>query len=403
MRNGRYRRPLTALLIALFALALGLPLAVHAEGPENGDFDLELSIDGIDVWESDVIVIDPVQGLVLDICITPGDKAIRPDEASVAVMFGGRQVTAFPLDLSNITLGSGRTCLQGQRWTAEDIGEHIEMSPLTGIFRIRVTLSYFVDDDPRTWTVDKNVRIPGNPMATPTGAAAAVVSGGAVIAIAVLVRAATTSGLVAGTAVTGAASLRPATNLANLVRGRLEPTARGRVMSSIVKAAGSRIVKRTCPLCEGPIRRGHCYQCRKSAKQTRIEYVDRLQALALEAAKLVADGTATTVDQLQRELGVSARLASDVAAVLSKSKLVKLKGIGRKLAGKAIMAGIGTGLSTILWVTVGGFAVLEAWALVAIIVASVALPVAVTKMLQARARREVLTEKGGDSSFRPPL
>ena len=232
-------------------------------------------------------------------------------------------------------------------------------------------------------------------MATPTGVAAAVVSGGAAIAIAVLVRAATTPGLVAGTAMSGAASLRPATNLANLVRGRLEPTARGRVMSSIVKAAGGRIVKRVCPLCEGPIRRGHCYQCRKSAKQTRTEYVDRLQALALEAAKLVADGTATTVDQLQKELGVSARLASDVAAVLGKSKLVKLKGIGRKLAGKAIMAGIGTGLSTILWVTVGGFAVLEAWALVAIIVASVVLPLAVTKTLQARARREVLTEKGG--------
>ena len=52
----------------------------------------------------------------------------------------------------------------------------------------------------------------------------------------------------------------------------------------------------------------------------------------------------------------------------------------------AIMAGIGRGLAAVLWVTVGGFAALSIAALIAILAASVVVPVAVAKSLQIAAR-----------------
>ena len=58
-----------------------------------------------------------------------------------------------------------------------------------------------------------------------------------------------------------------------------------------------------------------------------------------------------------------------------------------RVEGKAVVAGISSGLSAVLWVTVGGFAVLSTSALVGILAASVVLPVAVAKGLQMRARR----------------
>ena len=51
------------------------------------------------------------------------------------------------------------------------------------------------------------------------------------------------------------------------------------------------------------------------------------------------------------------------------------------------MIGAGSGLSTILWITVGGLVVLSASALVVMLVSSIALPVAITKGFQIKAKR----------------
>ena len=54
--------------------------------------------------------------------------------------------------------------------------------------------------------------------------------------------------------------------------------------------------------------------------------------------------------------------------------------------GKALMFGIGSGLSAVLWVTLGGFSALSTSALIAILAASVVLPIAVIQGLQMKAR-----------------
>ncbi|GAH37613.1 unnamed protein product, partial [marine sediment metagenome] len=80
-------------------------------------------------------------------------------------------------------------------------------------------------------------------------------------------------------------------------------------------------------------------------------------------------------------------LGTDVIATLKHAKLVKVRGIARKLMGKAIVVGIGSGLSAVIWITVSGFAVLSTSVLVAILVASVVIPVVAVKSLQMKARR----------------
>ena len=57
--------------------------------------------------------------------------------------------------------------------------------------------------------------------------------------------------------------------------------------------------------------------------------------------------------------------------------------------GKALMVGIGSGLSAVLWVTLGGFSALNNSALIAILAASVVLPIAVIQGLQMKARRSL--------------
>jgi hypothetical protein len=222
------------------------------------------------------------------------------------------------------------------------------------------------------------------------GQAAAVVTGGTVVATAVLLKSSMFSGVAAGATIPGGAVARPTSGLLSFLRGRLEPTARGRITSNIVKAARSRIKKERCPLCNTPIKHGHCYTCQKTARQVRNEYADKVSALAAEGAELMAgSGVVMTLDMLSSELNISTALAGDVLAALHNAKLVKLKGITHKLLGKAVTMGIGMGLSTIMWVTVGGLVVLGTWALIAVLVVSIVLPIVITRSLQAKARREL--------------
>jgi hypothetical protein len=158
-------------------------------------------------------------------------------------------------------------------------------------------------------------------------------------------------------------------------------------MGNIVKAAKGRIIKKKCPICGTRLKHRYCYTCKKSAKEVRNEYVYRVRALAVQSSGLLASGQVVTLNDLCSRLGISATLGTDVIATLKHAKLVKVRGIAAKLMGKAIVVGIGSGLSAVIWITVGGFAVLSTSALVAILVASVVIPIAVAKSLQMKARR----------------
>jgi hypothetical protein len=385
----RLSRPLRAVAAVLFLAVLFLPLVARAATRVDNDFTLELRVNGTDIQYQETIVFDPADELVVDIYITDVSREITLESVSVVTKFAWQTITTMQRDLDNSRIDTGGSYRNTIVFSA---GEGLGFDPLrevTGVFGVTIQLNYVAGGPDKTWDIERNLKIPGNPLNTTAGQVAAVVTGVTVIAAAVLGRSATLPSVAAGTTIPGNVVAKPTSGLLDFLRGRLEPTARGRVTSNIVKAARSRIKKDRCPLCDTPIKHDHCYTCRKTVKQVRDEYAEKVSALAEEGARLIASSEVVTLDMLSSELNISTALAGDVLAALHNAKLVKLRGITHKLLGKAIIMGIGMGLSLVLWVTVGGLVALDTWALVAVLVASVVLPVVITKGLQAKARREL--------------
>ncbi len=385
----RLNRPLRTVAALLFLVSLFLPLVVHAATRVDNDFTLELRVNGTDIQYQETIVFDPAEDLVVDIYITDVNREITLESVSVVTKFAWQSITTLKRDLDSAHIDAGgnyrNTIIFG-------VGNSLDFGSLrefTGMFGVTIELNYVAGGSVKTWNMDRNMKIPGNPLSTTAGQVTAAVTGGAVVATAVFLKSSLLPGVTAGTVIPGGTVARPTSGLLDFLRGRLEPTARGRVTSNIVKAARGRIKKDRCPLCETPIRHGHCYTCQKTAKQVRDEYAGKVSALAEEGARLIASGEVVTLDMLGSELNINTALAADVFAVLHNAKLVKLKGITHKLLGKAVIMGIGMGLSLLMWITVGGLVALDTWALVAILVASVVLPIVITKGLQAKARREL--------------
>jgi hypothetical protein len=375
--------------LLFLALALVLPLVAHAATRVDNDFTLELRVNGTDIQYQETIAFDPTENLVVDIYITDVSREITLESVSVVTKFAWQTITALDRDLNSARIGAGGYYRDTIVFGAGEGLEFGYLDEVTGVFGVTLELNYVADGSDKTWHMDRRMKIPGNPLNTTAGQVAAAVSGITAVAAAALVRSSMLPGIVAGTAIPGGAVAKPASGLLDFIRGRLEPTARGRVMSNIVKAAKSQIRKDRCPLCDTPIKHGHCFTCRKTARQVRDEYAEKVSALAEEGARLIASDEVVTLDMLSSELNISIAMAGDVLAALHNAKLVKLKGITRKLLGKAIVMGIGMGLSLILWVTVGGLVALDTWALVAVLAASVVLPIVITKGLQAKARREL--------------
>lgn len=96
-----------------------------------------------------------------------------------------------------------------------------------------------------------------------------------------------------------------------------------------------------------------------------------------------------TLGALSQQLGISRQRATDVLAVARHARLVKIRGLARKLTGKVVMMGVSTGLSMTLWVTVGGFARLTPTILIAIVVGTLVVPLLATRLLAWRTGRAI--------------
>ena len=373
--------------LAFVLLMIVLFLTAHFAAATNVDFSLQVNIDGKDLSEMEPIVLDPERELIIDLHIFDLTRDIVLDRISVPITFAGQTIHTLSKSMDNLHIAAGGDYREQITVNAKEVLKLDGNTLFTGIYPAMIKLEYTVDDQKKVWSKPKNIKILGNPLNTPLGVAGIVTSGGAVAAIFLLIRSLISPGIPAGTTIPAGTSTSSLPRLYDLAAERLEPTARGRVIGNIVKAAKGRIIKKRCPICGTRLKHGYCYTCKKSAKEVRNEYVNRVRALALQGSKLFASGQAVTLDDLCSRLKVSARLGTDVMATLKNAKLVKVTGVARKLMGKAVMAGIGSGLSAVLWVTVGGFAVLSTAMLVSILAVSVILPIAVTKSLQMKARR----------------
>ncbi len=373
--------------LVLMTVTVTLLLAAHFAAAANGDFSLQLNINGNDISELETIVIDPVRELTIDLHIFDVTRDVTLDKILVAVTFAGQTIHTLSGSLGNRLIEVGEDYREQITVNVREVLRLGDMPLVTGIYRAVIKLEYAMGDQKKVWSEPKNVKILGNPLSTPLGAAGIVTSVGAVTAILMVIRSLISPGIPTGTTMPANTPFNSLQRLYDFATERLEPTTRGRVMGNIIKAAKGRIVKNKCPICGTRLKHDYCYTCKKSVKEVRNEYVDRVKALALQSSELLASGEVVALDDLYSRLGINATLGTDVIATLEHARLVKVTGIARKLMGKAIVVGIGSGLSAVIWITVGGFAVLSTSALVAILVASVIIPAAVIKGLQMKARR----------------
>lgn len=373
--------------LVLMAIVVMLLIEANFTLAANGDFSLRLIMNGDDFSELEIIVIDPEEELTIDLHFSDVTGDVTLDNLLVTVIFAGQTMHTFTESLGNHYIAAGQDYREQITLNVRDVLKLGDITLVTGIYRAEIKLEYSVDGQNKVWNEPKNIKILGNPVNTPLGAAGVVTSVAAFAAILMLIRSLVSPGIPAGATMPANTSFNSLQRLYDFAADRLEPTARGRVMGNIVKAARGRIIKKKCPICGTRLKHGYCPTCKKSAGEVRNQYIDRVKTLALRSSRLLASGEVVALDDLYSRLGIDAALGTDVIATLKHAKLVKVRGIARKLIGKAIIVGISSGLSAVIWITVGGFAVLSTPVLIAILAASVVVPVFVAKTLQMKARR----------------
>jgi hypothetical protein len=372
---------------AVLCIVAGVAMSVAAA---NDDFTLRVIVNGNDVTSSDAFTVDPDEPLTVELQFTHVTTDVVLREVLVTLTFAGQTVytESRPLGQELIAAGEDRTEVITVR--PGDFLKAGDITLATGIYGGRFRVRYTTSQGEQVWRADKNIRIPGNPLTTPAGAVGAAVGLTALTSLAVLGKAAASPAMAAAGTVLPADTVVDGTSkLRELLENRLEPTARGKVTGNLVKAAKGRIVRDRCPLDGEKLVHGYCPTHRKSAGELRTEYRKQLQELSLAGGELIASGQAATLGEITTLLGVSGKLATDVVAVLRHARLVKVRGLARKVAGKALLSGISSGVSAVIWMTVGGFAALSMGVLVAILAASVAVPLLITTTLKARTKRRL--------------
>jgi len=382
------RNTIASLVFVL--LAVLLVLGSGSTAGANDDFTLRILINDKDISGKETIIVDPEKGMEIDLRITNGDRAMKLNALSVAIVFADRVIMTQREPLLNFQMAPGEVHSERIVIDIEDTLKIGDQAIMTGIYRSRFSLEYTLAGVEEVWDQVQDIKIPGNPLTTPAGAAGAAVSIGTVAAIIALVKSIAVPGLAAGSVLPTGASVRAIPGLYEFLTARLESTTRGRVVGSIVNSAKKRIVKQKCPMCESRIKHGYCFTCGKSAKEIRNEYVNSLKELALQCGQLISSDRTTTVEEICSRLDISDKVATDVVATLKHAKMVKVKGVARKITGKAVTAGICSGISAIIWITVGGFAVLSTTALITILIVAIVVPFTVAKSLQMKARHAIM-------------
>jgi hypothetical protein len=363
------RRLSVILLLASIAVAVGAPLWLLAAEPVDGYFSLAITANGEDLSTLDTIAVNPDEELVIEMHVFDVTGEVILESISVTITCCGLQVGTITRGLGNRHIEPGGEYTETMVINPEEAFSIGDMPIATGLYRGLVEVSYSVGGQRETFSQPKNIHILGNPATTLVGTVAIATTA-----------AAAASATILGISLAG---------LRQFALGRLEPTARGNVVGAITRAARKRVKKRYCPICSSRIKHDYCYTCQKTFKEVEKEYTEKVKELAMQGNQLLASGEVETIDALCSRLGISDRLAMDVVATLKDARLVRVKGIASRLMTKAVTAGISSAISLILWLTIGGFAVLGTYLLITILVLAILIPILITKFFQWRARRGV--------------
>lgn len=351
---------------AVFLLLISLLFLLVASDVRANDFSIRLAINGEDIPEDGTATISSEGEFITDLRIFDVTSEVILHKYSVTVTLAGVSFPPISEHLGNYHIVPGDIYHREMTIDTREVLNVGDRPLTTGIYRCKVNLEYSGIGGEEVWSRWINIQILGNPLGSVFGIAGAVISAVTIGTVLWLIKGLST--------------------LYKLAMGRLESLARGRVVGSIVNTSKKFVIKEKCPICGKPFKNGYCYTCMKSAKQVRLEYRNRLKNLAVQGEELLAGGEVTH-DELRTKLDIEGQIAEDVIAVMNNARLFRVKGVARGLMIRAILAGICFTISTIIWITVGGFAVLSTTALIAILIAAIVIPLAVTWGFRMKAKR----------------
>jgi len=348
-----------------------MPVALLAIEQVDDDFKLELLVNGEDISMLDTIAIDPDGNLVVYLHIFEVTQEIVLHSLTMSIKICEQNIPLVREDLKNKAVQQNgeyeHTAIRNPQQYLS-IGD---MPITTGVYDCEIKLIYTptATEDEEEFPYPVRIRITGNPVTSLTGTVAVVATATAAVSATIL-----------GISLAG---------LKAFAMSRLEPTARGSAVGATVRAVRKKVKKRNCPICSSRIKHDYCYSCNKTFKDVEREYNDKVRALASQGLQLLVSGEVKTMGALCSKLNISDRLGMDVVATLKNAKLVKVRGFASKLMAKAVTTGISSAISAILWITIGGFAILSTWMLVTVLFLALLLPILITKYFQWRAKRQV--------------
>ena len=351
---------------AVLILLATLLLLIQDSAVRADDFSLSLAINGEDIMEEETITIDSEGKFKVNLRIFDVTDDVILRKYSITVTLARFSFPPINEHLGDYHMAPGDNYQREMIINTRELLNSGDRPLATGIYRSQLKLEYLVNGEVKVWSKWINFQILGNPLSSVLGIAGAVISAATIGTVLWLVKGLST--------------------LYKFAMGRLESLSRGRVVGNIVNASKKFIIKEKCPICRNPFKNKYCYICMKSAKQLSSEYRNRLKNLAIRSEELFVTGKLTR-NELCTVLDIDSQTAADVIAVINSAKLFRVKGFARGLIIKAILAGICFTISTIIWVTVGGFAILSTEALLAILIAAIVIPLAVTWGFRAKAKR----------------
>jgi hypothetical protein len=363
--------PALALLLASLLPMLILPSASRA-ADVNGDFSLDLKVNGQDLLSSQVFSVKPDETLAFNLTIYDVQRPLEMRSLSVEIFFAG-------IPVSTITQNLSQNVNPGDTYQPEispvKVRDYLSIWGInisTGKYKAIVKVEYTSQAESKTWTQSREIEVPGNPMATVAGVAAAIITGIALGGLLSLLK-----------------SLAGYSLETQALSGKksLESQARGKVSQSLVTAVRKICVKDRCPVCAEVIKHGFCSACRKPARELQRLYRRRIHDLSAAGMRLLAEGEVESVGDLPQRLGITGGLAIDVTAAIQNARVFEAKRVARSLLISALMTGISSALAGVFWVTIGGLAVLNTTALMVVLVLSILVPFMITAALRLRMMR----------------
>lgn len=355
---------------------LGLVLLFATAGPvaRAADLSLRMEINNQDISAEGRIEIDSQGEFNVDIWIDDVAGEVVLHGYSVIVTFVDASFPVVSRSLGDYRIFPGGSYHRELTINASEVLGLGGRPLTTGIYRSKVKLDYSINGQEKVWSQWLDIQITGNPVNSVIGMAGAAL-------------AAVTAGILIWLG-------KGISTLYQFAKGRLESLTRGRVVGSIISVSRKFVVREKCPVCRETFKGKRCVKCGKSIKTIRKEYRKKLEKLAIRGEQLMAADEVTR-EELGARLEIDDETAADVLKVIDESRKIRIKKFLSGLVVKAIFAGIGFGISTILWVTVGGFTALSTPALVSIMVIALLLPLAVTLAFRLMAERAIRKVEAG--------